>query len=78
MEMDEAMMIGSSSSTSTGASEIMDESAKRKTPRGNPSENAATAEHNSNSQSLIQRLQSNEQGRRIRLYRNGDRFFKVF
>jgi hypothetical protein len=28
-------------------------------------------------QSLVQRLQPNEQGKRIRLYRNGDRFFKV-
>ncbi|KAF7636586.1 hypothetical protein Mgra_00003981 [Meloidogyne graminicola] len=27
-------------------------------------------------QSLVQRLQPNEQGKRIRLYRNGDRFFK--
>uniref|UniRef100_A0A915LU28 Doublecortin domain-containing protein n=1 Tax=Meloidogyne javanica TaxID=6303 RepID=A0A915LU28_MELJA len=39
-----------------------------------------TIENNNNieqiTQSLVQRLQPNEQGKRIRLYRNGDRFFK--
>lgn len=57
-------------SDSTSGSE-MDEAAVKKTPRRGP-ENGE-----SNAQALIQRLQPNElQGRRIRLYRNGDRFFK--
>ena len=59
-------------SDSTSGSE-MDEAAVKKTPRRGP-ENGE-----SNAQALIQRLQPNElQGRRIRLYRNGDRFFKVY
>nr|CAD2192205.1 unnamed protein product [Meloidogyne enterolobii] len=62
----------SSSSTSTNL--VLDNEIEiKKTPMKGQ-------ENNNNieqiTQSLVQRLQPNEQGKRIRLYRNGDRFFK--
>ncbi|CAK5099004.1 unnamed protein product [Meloidogyne enterolobii] len=66
----------SSSSTSTSTNLVSDNEIEiKKTPMKGQ-------ENNNNieqiTQSLVQRLQPNEQGKRIRLYRNGDRFFKVF
>lgn len=68
----------SSSSSSTSTNLVLDnEIETKKTPM-----KGQTIESNNNieqiTQSLVQRLQPNEQGKRIRLYRNGDRFFKVF
>lgn len=62
----------SSSSTSTNL--VLDNEIEtiKKTPmKGQTTENIEQI-----TQSLVQRLQPNEQGKRIRLYRNGDRFFK--
>uniref|UniRef100_A0A915NHQ5 Doublecortin domain-containing protein n=1 Tax=Meloidogyne floridensis TaxID=298350 RepID=A0A915NHQ5_9BILA len=65
-----------SSSSSTSTNLVLDNEIEtiKKTPM------KGTVENNNNieqiTQSLVQRLQPNEQGKRIRLYRNGDRFFK--